>query len=84
MLLLSRFPGMRAMPAFLYSERILAHRIPSRRDAMRRCCFRGRKQLGGLLALGGVLIIFVCLPVEFILIAVGVCMTAVGLALLDA
>ena len=51
---------------------------------MRRCCFRGRKQLGGLLALGGVLIIFVCLPVQFILIAVGVCMTAVGFALLDA
>ncbi|MBR4040403.1 MAG: hypothetical protein IKJ11_09965 [Clostridia bacterium] len=50
---------------------------------MRRGCLSGRKQLGGVLAIGGVLIVFVCLPVEFLLIAAGVGMTAVGIVLME-
>jgi len=50
---------------------------------VRRCSLRIRRQLGGLLALGGVLIVFVYLPMEFFLIALGVGMTAVGVVLLD-
>lgn len=50
---------------------------------MRRCGLRVRRQMGGLLALGGVLIVFVCLPVEFFVIVVGVGMTAIGVAMLD-
>ena len=50
---------------------------------VRRCSLHVRKHLGGLLALGGVLVIFVCLPVEFLLIVLGVGMTVVGFVLLD-
>ena len=50
---------------------------------MRRCGLRVSRQMGGLLALGGVLIVCVCLPVEFFVIVVGVGMTAIGVAMLD-
>ena len=50
---------------------------------MRRCGLSVRRQMGGLLALGGVLIVFVCLPVEFFVIVVGVGMTVIGVAMLD-
>ena len=50
---------------------------------MRRCFLHGRRQLGALLAFGGVLIVFVCLPVQFFLIALGAGMTVVGFILLD-
>lgn len=49
---------------------------------MGRCRMQGRRLLGTLLALAGVLIVFLCLPVEFFLIALGVALTAVGLLLL--
>jgi len=50
---------------------------------LRRCSLHARRKLGGLLAFGGVVIVFVCLPMEFFLIALGVGMTAVGIVLLD-
>lgn len=50
---------------------------------MRRGGMRCRKQLGGMLAFGGVLIVFVCLPVEFFLIVLGVGMAAIGFAMLE-
>ena len=50
---------------------------------MRRCGLNIRRQLGAVFALGGVLIVFVCLPVEALLIVLGVSMTAVGVVLLD-
>ena len=50
---------------------------------MRRCTLHLRRQLGGLLAFGGVMIVFVCLPMEFFLIVVGIGMTAIGVVLLD-
>ena len=50
---------------------------------MRRGSLHLRRQLGGVLALGGVLIIFVCLPVEFFMLVLGVGMTSVGVVLLD-
>ncbi len=51
--------------------------------SVRRCSLHLRRQLGGILALGGVLIIFVCLPMEFFLLVLGVGMTSVGVVLLD-
>ena len=50
---------------------------------MRRCCLRTRRRLGGLLAFGGVMIVFICLPVEFFLIALGTGMAAIGFVLMD-
>ena len=50
---------------------------------VRRGSLHIRRQLGGVLALGGVLIIFVCLPMEFFLLVLGVGMTSVGVVLLD-
>lgn len=50
---------------------------------MRRCSLHARRQLGCLLALGGVMLVFVCLPMEFFLIALGVGMTILGIVLLD-
>ena len=50
---------------------------------MRRGSLRARRQLGALLALGGVLIVFVYLPMEIFLIALGIGMTVVGIVLLD-
>lgn len=50
---------------------------------MRRCSLHIRRQLGGVLALGGVLIIFVCLPMEFLVLLLGVGMTGVGVVLLN-
>lgn len=49
---------------------------------MRVCCSRHRKVIGTLLALAGVLIVFLCLPMEFFLIVLGVTLAAVGLLLL--
>ena len=42
----------------------------------------GRRLLGAALALSGVLLVFLCLPVELLLIALGTAMTAAGLLLL--
>lgn len=50
---------------------------------MRRCTLHGRRQFGALLAFGGVTIVFVCLPVEFFLIVLGIGMAAIGFVLLD-
>lgn len=50
---------------------------------MRRCGWHGRQCLGCVLALGGVMLVFVCLPVQLFLIALGVGMTAAGIVLLD-
>ncbi|MBR3796963.1 MAG: hypothetical protein IKK34_13190 [Clostridia bacterium] len=49
---------------------------------MRRCYESGRKLVGTLLVLFGVLLVFLCLPVEFLLILLGVALAAVGLMLL--
>ena len=48
-----------------------------------RCCFSLKRRLGIVFSLGGVMIVFVCLPVEAFLIVLGVSMTAVGVVLLD-
>lgn len=48
---------------------------------MRRC-IHGRRLLGAALALAGVLLVFLCLPLEFLLIALGAALTAAGLLLL--
>ena len=45
-------------------------------------CGRFRQMAGGLLVLSGVLIVFLCLPMEFFLIALGVALAAAGLLLL--
>ena len=50
---------------------------------MRRCTLHARRKLGALLALDGVMLVFVCLPIELFLIVVGVGMTALGFMLLD-
>ena len=44
--------------------------------------FRGRWLLGAALALSGVLLVFLCLPVELLLIVLGTALTAAGLLLL--
>ena len=49
---------------------------------VRRCGDQTRRMLGVLLALAGVLIVFLCLPKQFLLIALGVALTALGLLLL--
>ena len=41
-----------------------------------------KKQLGVLLALVGMLLVFLCLPMEFLLIALGLALTITGLWLL--
>jgi len=50
---------------------------------VRRYRMQARRKLGCALALGGVLLVFLCLPMEFFLIALGVGMTALGIALMD-
>lgn len=50
---------------------------------MRRCTLHVRRQLGGILALGGVMLVFVCLPVEILVIVLGIGMTAIGIVLLE-
>ncbi|MBR5301461.1 MAG: hypothetical protein IKU38_01330 [Clostridia bacterium] len=42
-----------------------------------------RRHLGGLLAIGGVMLVFVCLPVEVFMIILGIGMTVLGVVLLD-
>ena len=49
---------------------------------MRRCGDRGRTLLGVMLVLCGVLIVFLCLPMRFFMIVLGVVLAAIGLALL--
>lgn len=49
---------------------------------MRRYGCSGRRLAGGLLSLCGVLIVFLCLPMRVLCIALGVAMAAVGLMLL--
>ena len=46
------------------------------------CYGRGRQTAGIRLVIAGVLIVFLCLPMEFFLIALGVAMAAAGLLLL--
>ena len=46
------------------------------------CYGRGRQTAGILLVIAGVLIVFLCLPMEFFLIALGVAMAVAGLLLL--
>ena len=50
---------------------------------MSRCSLNLKRHLGIVFALGGVMIVFVCLPVEAFLIVLGVSMTAIGVVLLD-
>ena len=50
--------------------------------ALRRCRVCFKKQMGVLLALIGMLLVFLCLPMEFLLIALGLAMTITGLWLL--
>ena len=45
-------------------------------------CGRFRQMAGVLLVLSGVLIVFLCLPMEFFLIALGVALAAAWLLLL--
>lgn len=45
-------------------------------------CGRFRQMAGVLLVLSGVLIVFLCLPMECFLIALGVALAAAGLLLL--
>ena len=50
--------------------------------ALRRCRVWAKKQLGVLMALVGMLLVFLCLPMEFLLIALGLALTITGLWLL--
>ena len=50
--------------------------------ALRRCRVCFKKQMGVLLALVGMLLVFLCLPMEFLLIALGLALTITGLWLL--
>lgn len=45
-------------------------------------CSRGKQLVGTALVLAGVLLVFLCLPVRFFVIALGVTLTAIGLLLL--
>ena len=49
---------------------------------MRRCADRGRQLLGMMLVLCGVLIVFLCLPMKFFMIVLGLLLAAAGLVLL--
>ena len=49
---------------------------------MRRGCASGRQLAGCLLVLSGVFLVFLCLPMEFFLIVLGVALAAAGLLLL--
>jgi len=49
---------------------------------MHRCRSGGRRLLGMLLAISGVLIIFLCLPMRVLCFALGVTLAAAGLWLL--
>ena len=60
-----------------------AHRMEGRGGmVLRRCRVWAKKQLGVLLALVGMLLVFLCLPMEFLLIALGLALTITGLWLL--
>ncbi|MBQ2833499.1 MAG: hypothetical protein IJN79_05640 [Clostridia bacterium] len=48
---------------------------------MRRGGERGRRLLGAVMALTGVLIVFLCLPMEFFLIVLGTLLAGLGLYL---
>jgi len=50
---------------------------------MRRCGYCGRQLIGALMALCGVLLVFLCLPMQFFLIVFGIVLAAAGLKLLD-
>lgn len=45
-------------------------------------CGGGKRLAGALLALAGILIVFLCLPMQFFLILLGVALAAAGLLLL--
>lgn len=47
------------------------------------CCGKGRRLAGMLLVIAGVLIVFLCLPMELFFIALGVVLAAAGLLLLQ-
>lgn len=49
---------------------------------VRTCWGRGRRLAGILLVLAGVLIVFLCLPMEFFLIALGIALAVAGFVLL--
>ena len=49
---------------------------------LRRCRLCVKKQLGVLLELFGMLLVFLCLPMEFLLISLGLALTITGLWLL--
>lgn len=69
--------------ALFHMKNGAAHRMEGRGGmALRRCRMCAKKQLGVLLALVGMLLVFLCLPMEFLLIALGLAMTITGLWLL--
>ena len=49
---------------------------------VRTCWGRGRRLAGILLVLAGVLIVFLCLPMEFFLIALAIVLAVAGFVLL--
>ena len=49
---------------------------------MRGWSHRCRQRIGMLLVVCGVLLVFVCLPMQFLLIVLGAAMAAVGLVIL--
>lgn len=55
--------------------------MEERGKAMKRYCL-GKRSVGLILVLAGVLLVFVCLPMEFLLIALGVAMAASGVILI--
>ena len=68
----------------MYCGDSCAHRMDLGRGMnVCRCSMNLRRHLGAVLAFGGVMIVFVCLPVEAFLLVLGVSMTAVGVVLLD-
>lgn len=48
-----------------------------------RCGLNLKRRLGAMFAFGGVMLVFVCLPVEAFFIVLGVGMTVFGVVLLD-
>ena len=50
---------------------------------MRRYVHSGRRLLGAALALAGVLLVFVCLPIQALLIVLGLTLAAAGLLILQ-
>lgn len=58
------------------------HRMQREGMHVRRCFCGGRRLMGTLLVLSGVLIIFLCLPMRVVCTVLGVMMAAAGLLLL--